>query len=72
MIHEGRIASWRNTPSSGIGLSPTGSTAMIEWARAHVAGIEISALGNAGHHAPEDRPGEIADAISSFLTRHSL
>jgi len=57
---------------SGLQPSPTGSTAMIEWARAHVAGIEISALGNAGHHAPEDRPGEIADAISSFLTRHSL
>jgi haloalkane dehalogenase len=52
--------------------SPTGSPAMIQWAREHVADLEIAALGPAGHHAPEDRPDDIGRAITSWLERHEL
>jgi haloalkane dehalogenase len=45
---------------------------MVEWARAHVSGLELEELGVAGHHAPEDRPQEIGNAVSVWLTRHSL
>lgn len=47
-----------------------GSPAMIEWARKHVAGLEVSSIGEAvGHHAPEDAPEAIADAVLGLLAR---
>lgn len=56
----------------GLQPSPTGSPAMVEWAERHVAGLEVARLPPAGHHAPEDRPAEIGDAISAWLTRQRL
>jgi haloalkane dehalogenase len=52
--------------------SPTGSPAMIQWARANVAALDVIGLGPAGHHAPEDLPREIGEAIASWLVRHGL
>jgi haloalkane dehalogenase len=52
--------------------SPTGSPAMVQWAREHAAALEIVALGPAGHHASEDRPREIGQAIAGWLSRHGL
>jgi haloalkane dehalogenase len=46
----------------GAGLS--NAPAVVEWARGK---LEVVALGPAGHHAPEDAPGEIAQAIASWL-----
>jgi haloalkane dehalogenase len=54
---------------AGLQPSPTGSPAMIEWARTHVAGLEIQTLGAAGHHAAEDRPQDIGAAITAWLDR---
>ena len=51
-------------------LEPAGSPAVIAWARAHVSGLEISDLGPAGHHAPEDVPHEIGAALAAWLERH--
>jgi haloalkane dehalogenase len=57
---------------SGLQPSPTGSAAMIEWARSHIAALEITGLGEAGHHAPEDLPQEIGAAIAAWLGREGL
>jgi haloalkane dehalogenase len=46
--------------------------AMADWCASHIASLEITRCGNAGHHAPEDRPAEIAAAISSWADRHGL
>lgn len=51
----------------GGGLS--NSPAIVEWARSSVPGLEITALGAAGHHAPEDAPREIGEAIDDWLDR---
>ncbi len=50
--------------------SPTGSAALLDWAREHVPGLEVSELPAAGHHAPEDVPHEISSAIVAWLARH--
>jgi haloalkane dehalogenase len=42
------------------------------WCADHIAALESVACGQAGHHAPEDRPQEIATAISAWLDRHKL
>jgi haloalkane dehalogenase len=52
--------------------SPTGSPAMIQWARTHVAALEVADLGSTGHHAPEDLPHEIGQTIAAWLARHGL
>lgn len=56
----------------GLQPSPTGSPATISWAREHVSGLEIQSLGIAAHHAPEDRPVEIGQAIQGWLGRQRL
>jgi haloalkane dehalogenase len=56
----------------GLQPSPTGSQAMIDWARDHIPGLEIRTPGAAGHHAPEDLPQEIGQTIASWLARHDL
>jgi len=69
------LASSLNTPKlllafdspEGLQPSPTGSKLMVEWARSHVASLQVRALGAAGHHAPEDAPDRIANAIIEFL-----
>lgn len=43
-----------------------------QWCRSNVAALEVVSCGEAGHHAPEDRPLEIAGAISGWLDRHQL
>ena len=43
-----------------------------DWCANHVAALEIVSCGPAGHHAPEDRPQEIAAAISAWLDRQHL
>jgi haloalkane dehalogenase len=46
--------------------------AMADWCRANIAALEVVPCGAAGHHAPEDRPGEIAAAVSAWADRHGL
>jgi haloalkane dehalogenase len=46
--------------------------AMTAWCAANISALEIVPCGVAGHFAPEDRPREIADAISSWAERHQL
>ncbi|MFG2567677.1 haloalkane dehalogenase [Streptomyces sp. NPDC048567] len=46
--------------------------ATVAWCEAHIAGLEVSRHGPAGHHAPEDRPEELAAAISGWADRHVL
>jgi haloalkane dehalogenase len=48
------------------------SEAMVAWARANVAALEVESVGPAGHHAPEDRPAEIGTAVAAFVQRHGL
>jgi haloalkane dehalogenase len=45
---------------------------MADWCAANIAALETVPCGQAGHHAPEDRPTEIAVAISAWADRHSL
>jgi haloalkane dehalogenase len=56
----------------GLQPSPTGSPVMVEWARTHIASLQIERLGVAGHHAPEDIPHEISGAILRFIDAHRL
>jgi haloalkane dehalogenase len=42
------------------------------WCARNIAALETTACGEAGHHAPEDRPTEIAAALSSWLDRTGL
>lgn len=51
----------------GLQPSPTGSSAMVEWARANVSSLEVRHLGAAAHHAAEDKPAEIGQAIAQWL-----
>jgi haloalkane dehalogenase len=46
--------------------------AMTQWCRDNVSALEVTACGPAGHHAPEDQPGAIADAIAAWADRHQL
>jgi haloalkane dehalogenase len=46
--------------------------AMAAWCASHIASLEITHCGKAGHHAPEDRPAEIAAAVSTWAEGHSL
>ena len=46
--------------------------AMTAWCAANIASLEIVSGGIAGHFAPEDRPQEIAHAISTWVDRHHL
>jgi hypothetical protein len=40
---------------------------VVEWARRTVPNLHVEALGMAGHHAAEDAPREIANAIRDWL-----
>ncbi len=42
------------------------------WCAANIAALETVFCGKAGHHAPEDRPDEIAVALSVWADRHGL
>jgi haloalkane dehalogenase len=43
---------------------------LADWCATHIASLEIVACGQAAHHAPEDRPEEIAAAVSAWVDRH--
>jgi haloalkane dehalogenase len=45
---------------------------LTDWCANHIAALETVACGQAGHHAPEDRPQEIAAAITAWVDRHEL
>ncbi|HST81108.1 MAG TPA: haloalkane dehalogenase [Kineosporiaceae bacterium] len=45
---------------------------LAEWCTSQIASVESVSCGQAGHHAPEDRPQEIAAAISAWADRHGL
>jgi haloalkane dehalogenase len=45
---------------------------IASWCTANIAALEIIACGKAGHHAPEDRPEEIAAAIPGWADRHQF
>lgn len=45
---------------------------MAGWCAANIAALDVMPCGKAGHHAPEDRPEEIAAAISAWAERHKL
>lgn len=42
------------------------------WCHDHITALDTVACGRAGHHATEDRPREIAAAISRWIDRHQL
>jgi haloalkane dehalogenase len=42
------------------------------WSADNMASVEIVPCGEAGHHAAEDRPVEIGDAIAAWAERHLL
>jgi len=45
---------------------------MADWCATHIASLESISCGEAGHHAPEDRPEQIAAAVSAWADRHRL
>lgn len=45
---------------------------IADWCRANIGALEVVPCGEAGHHAPEDRPREIAAAIAAWADRHAL
>ncbi|GAB3960392.1 haloalkane dehalogenase [Actinoallomurus acanthiterrae] len=45
---------------------------MTAWCQANIAALETVSCGKAGHHAAEDRPEEIATAVSEWADRHGL
>jgi haloalkane dehalogenase len=67
------LASARTVPKllltfDGSGLS---NTPVVEWAKRSIPNLDVVPLGAAGHHAPEDAPVPIADAIVGWLDRQS-
>lgn len=51
----------------GTGLS--NAPGVVAWAKQTLPRLDIVPLGSAGHHAPEDAPVAIADAIAAWLAR---
>jgi haloalkane dehalogenase len=45
---------------------------MTQWCATNIAGLDVVHCGEAGHHAPEDRPKEIATEIAAWADRHRL
>jgi haloalkane dehalogenase len=45
---------------------------MIAWSREHMAALEVEHCGPAGHHAPEDQPDAIGEAVARWLAAHEL
>ncbi|GGL39017.1 haloalkane dehalogenase [Nocardia jinanensis] len=56
-------------PGPGVMMGP----ALLEWCADHIAALEVERYDlPAGHHTPEDRPAEIAAAVSTWTDRHGL
>ncbi|MCU1646548.1 MAG: dhaA [Nocardia sp.] len=54
---------------NGVGL---GSPETMDWAAATFAAAEITNIGPAGHHCPEDQPDAIGAAVAEWIQRHAL
>lgn len=46
--------------------------AMVEWARANIAALDVEHCGDTGHFCIEDQPLAIATAIAGWADRHRL
>jgi haloalkane dehalogenase len=57
------------TAEDGAGLA---APAIIAWAAATFAAIDVESVGPGGHHIPEDQPDAIGHAIDGWLGRHAL
>ncbi|NGY58279.1 haloalkane dehalogenase [Lentzea sp. NEAU-D13] len=59
-------------------LTFTGSPTLLigpqlhAWCQENIAALDVVSVGEAGHHAQEDRPKEIAAEIAAWAERHSL
>jgi haloalkane dehalogenase len=42
------------------------------WCEENIAALDVAAVGEAGHHAQEDRPKEITAEIAAWTERHNL
>jgi haloalkane dehalogenase len=51
------------------GNAMSNAPSVVDWAKRTVPNLSVEALGVAGHHAPEDAPREIANAIRDWLER---
>jgi haloalkane dehalogenase len=60
------LLTFEGSPTLLIGKETAG------WCADNIAALESVACGEAGHHAPEDRPEEIAAAVSAWVDRHGL
>jgi haloalkane dehalogenase len=54
------LLTFEGSPTLMIGSELTG------WCAENIAALEIVPCGEAGHHAAEDRPAEIGDAIAAW------
>ncbi|MER7047301.1 haloalkane dehalogenase [Streptomyces jumonjinensis] len=54
------------------GPGTTIDEAMITWCTTHIAALDVTRLGLAGHDAPEDQPAAIAAAIAAWADTHRL
>src|SRR5262249_51409909 len=52
---------------AGNGMSS--APAVVDWAKRSFVSLDVVALGPAGHHAPEDTPLEISNAIRAWLDK---
>jgi haloalkane dehalogenase len=57
------------TVEPGVGMGSPETTA---WAKEIYASAEIASVGPGGHHAPEDQPDAIGQAVARWITRHKL
>jgi haloalkane dehalogenase len=46
------------------------SAEIEQWCRDNVTALEVESIGKAGHHAPEDQPDAIGQAIARWLAQH--
>jgi haloalkane dehalogenase len=55
-------------PGPGIMIGPDA----VAWSREHITALEVVHCGAAGHHAPEQRPAQIAAALVAWADRRNL
>ncbi|GGU62800.1 haloalkane dehalogenase [Lentzea flava] len=60
------LLTFENSPTLLIGEE------LQAWCAQNIAALEVVAVGEAGHHAQEDRPKEIAAEIAAWAERHDL
>lgn len=60
------LVTFENSPTLLIGQQ------LQDWCSENIAALDVVAVGEAGHHAQEDRPKEIAAAIATWAQEHDL